>query len=66
MKTKKLDIAYTVMPKTPLSEVDWLREVNAGRSIHNNDSLDKARDMNTQYQINGSLNPKYKKLIDSL
>lgn len=59
----RLDILYTVQPDEPISEEAWLEHVKAGRLVQKYEPIDRARDLNGQYNYNGELNPLYKKII---
>lgn len=61
-----IKIMKTVLPQEILSQEEWLKWVKAGIAVKQNDSLDRARDMNAQYRDGDLINPKYKQLIDEL
>lgn len=61
-----IKIMKTVLPQEILSQDEWLKWVKAGIAVKQNDSLDRARDMNAQYREGDLINPKYKQLIDEL
>lgn len=61
-----IKIMKTVLPQEILSQDEWLKWVKAGIAVKQNDSLDRARDMNAQYRDGDLINPKYKQLIDEL
>ncbi len=56
----------TALPQEVLTQDEWLKWVKAGIAVKQNDSLDRARDMNAQYREGDFINPKYKQLIDEL
>lgn len=56
----------TALPQEALTQDEWLKWVKAGIAVKQNDSLDRARDMNAQYREGDFINPKYKQLIDEL
>lgn len=60
---KRLDILYTVQPEDPISEEDWLQHVKAGRLVHKQDGIDRARDMNNQYKVEDNIHPLFKEII---
>ena len=61
-----IKIMKTVLPQEILSQDEWLKWAKAGIAVKQNDSLDRARDMNAQYREGDLINPKYKQLIDEL
>lgn len=61
-----IKIMKTTLPQEVLTQDEWLQWVRAGIAVKQNDSLDRARDMNAQYREGDFINPKYKQLIDEL
>lgn len=61
-----IKIMKTALPQEVLTQDEWLKWVKAGIAVKQNDSLDRARDMNAQYREGDFINPKYKQLIDEL
>jgi hypothetical protein len=61
-----IKIMKTALPQEALTQDEWLKWVKAGIAVKQNDSLDRARDMNAQYREGDFINPKYKQLIDEL
>ena len=59
----RLDIRYTVQPEEKISEEDWMQYVKAGRLVHKQEGIDRARDMNNQYKVEDNIHPLFKEII---
>lgn len=68
MEQTKLHIMRTVEPDSPISETEWMKQYNVGRSAKRPEDMDLARDMMRQYSISdkAEINPLYIDLINDM
>lgn len=64
--TQTLHIGKTVYPDQQLTLPEWLEYVKAGISQPKREPIDRARDIQMQYRVDGRLNPAYVELIHRL
>jgi len=64
----KLNIMRTIEPDIALSEAEWMKEYNIGKTAPKPEALDKARDMMRQYSYTdtGELNQMYLDMIKDM